>query len=163
MRNGADARSWPQDTLCIFRFASNSPIFLESERLWETARATVLLIKIGDFSEKAKTCPKHSAQLSCSLKLASKHTAQPPFCFKLARIVRKPRLVKKAVNNFRFAQKLAPNHTAQLSFCLKWATFNTKLKLVQNTVRKPAVAQNWPDVGLRNCRFAWNWPVLLGS
>ena len=30
-------------------------------------------------------------------------------------------------------------------------------------MRNPAVAQNWPDVGLRNCRFAWNWPVLLGS
>ena len=130
MRNGADARSWPQVTLCDFRVASNWPILLESERLLETARATVLLIKISDFSKKAKTCPKHRAQLSCCLKLALRHTAQPPFCLKLARIVRKPRLVKNAVHNFRFAEKLAPNHTAQPSFCLKWATFLIKLKLV---------------------------------
>ena len=59
--------------------------------------------------------------------------------------------------------KFASKHSAQLSFCLKWATFYIKLKLVQNTVRNPAVAKNWPDVGLRNCCFAWNWPVLLGS
>ena len=117
MRNGADARSWPQVTLCNFRVASNWPLLLESERLLETARETVLLIKIGDFSEKAKTSPKHRVQLSCCLKLASKHSAQ-------------------------------------LSFCLKWVTFYIKLNLVQNIVRNPAVAQNWPDVGLRNCRFA---------
>ena len=49
MRNGGDARSCPQVTLCNFRFASNWPALLESERLSETARATVLLIKIGDF------------------------------------------------------------------------------------------------------------------
>ena len=99
MRNGADAKSWPQVTLCNFRFASNWPVLLESERLLETARATVLLIKIGDFSEKAKTCPKHRAQLSCCLKLASKHSAQPPFCFKLGRIVRKLKPVRNSVHN----------------------------------------------------------------
>ena len=51
MRNGADAGSWPQVTLCNFRFASNWPVLLESERLLETARATVLLIKTGDLSK----------------------------------------------------------------------------------------------------------------
>ena len=56
--------------------------------------------------------------------------------------------------------KFASKHCAQLSF---WATFYIKLKLAQNTVRNPTVAQNWPFVGLRNCRFAWNWPVLLRS
>ena len=44
--------------------------------------------------------------------------------------------------------KFASKHSAQLSFCLKWATFYIKLKLVENTVRSPAVAQNWPAVGL---------------
>ena len=31
--------------------------------------------------------------------------------------------------------------------------------LVQNTVRNRAVAQNWPQLTLRHCRFAFNCPV----
>ena len=126
MRNGALVRNWPQVTLCNFGFPLNWPVLLESYRLWETLRATVLIIKIGDVCLKAKTCPKHRAKLSCCSKLASKHSAERSFCFKLARIVRKPKLVKNAVHNF-------------------------------------PVAQNWPQITLRESRFAWNGRHFLKS
>ena len=58
--------------------------------------------------------------------------------------------------------KFASKHSAQQSFCLKWATFYIKLKLVQNAICNRAVARNWLQVRLRNGRFPWNWPVLLG-
>ena len=32
-------------------------------------------------------------------------------------------------------------------------------ELVQNTVRNRAVARNWPQLTLRHCRFAFNYPV----
>ena len=121
--------------------------------------ATVVLLEIGDISKKAKTCPKHRAQpcccsklasthtaqlsfcfklacakhraqLFCCSKFASKHSAQPSFCLKLARIVRKPKPVKNAVHKFPFARYWPQNHSAQLSVCLKWATFLNKLQLV---------------------------------
>ena len=53
---------------------------------------------------KAKTCPKHRAKLSCCLKFPSKHSPQPTFCFKLVRIVRKPKPVQNAVQKFPVAR-----------------------------------------------------------
>ena len=41
------------------------------------------------------------------------------FCFKLARIVRKLKLVRNSVRNSFFFSKLASQHSAQLSFCLE--------------------------------------------
>ena len=133
MCNCPVAQNWRQNTLRYCRFASNWPVFLGSQNLSKTLCKTFLLLEIA---------PNHTAQLSFCLegKAWGKHCAQLSFC-----------------------STLATNHNAQLSFCLKWATFLIKLKLVQNTVRNRAVARNWPQVRLRNCPFAWNWPVLLGS
>ena len=123
VRNHAVARNWPQVRLCNCRFASNWTVLLGRKSLYETACATVLFIEIGSFCYKAKTCPKNRAQLSCCSNLASKHSTQLSFCFKLARIVRKPKPVKKAAQNFRAQRsccsKLAQNHAAELSFCFK--------------------------------------------
>ena len=133
MCNCPVAQNWRQNTLRYCRFASNWPVFLGSQNLSKTLSKTFLLLE---------SAPNHTAQLSFCLegKAWGKHCAQLSFC-----------------------STLATNHNAQLSFCLKWATFLIKLKLVQNTVRNSAVARNCSQVRLRNCRFAWNWPVLLGS
>ena len=124
VRNSAVARNWPQVRLRNCRFAPNWNVLLGTLSLWETACATVLLIELDAFCEKAKTCQKHRAQLCCCSKLASKHSAQLSFCFKLTRIVGKPKPVKNAVHNF-------------------------------------PVSLNSPQITLRNCCFASNWPLLL--
>ena len=59
--------------------------------------------------------------------------------------------------------KLAPNHTAQLSFCFKLARIVTKVKFEKNTMRIFPFARNWGQNTLRNCRFAYNWRVLLNN
>ena len=135
MRNSAVARNWPQVRLRNCRFAPNWAVLLGSLRLWETASATVLLIEIDASCEKAKTCPKHRTQLSCCWKLASKHSAHLLFCFKLTRIVGKPKPVKDAVQKLSCISNFAWNHTAQLWFCFKLVRIVSKLKLVRNSVR----------------------------
>ena len=105
---------------------------------------------------KAKSCEKHRAQYSCCSKFASKHSSQPSFCFKLARIVRKPKPVKNAVHNFPVARNWPQITLCNCRFRLKWATFLKKLKLVQNTVRNCPAARNFRQSTLRNCRFALN-------
>ena len=132
VRNPAFEQNWRDVGLRNCRFSWNWPVLLGSQNMWKTLCKTFLLLVIA---------PNHTAQLSFCLegKAWGKHRAQLSFC-----------------------SKLAPNHNAQLSFCLKWAAFLIKVKLVQNTVRNRAVAQNWPQVRLRNCRFAWNLPVLSG-
>ena len=158
MRNRAVARNWPQVTLRHCRFPCNWISLLGKWSLWETPCGTVLLIEIGAFCYKAKTSPKHRAELSCCSKLASKHSAQLSFCFKLARKVMKPKPVKNAVQNFRSQRfcclKLAPNHTTPLSFCFKLAHIVTKVKVEEETVRMFPVARNWRHNSLRSCRFA---------
>ena len=81
VRNCPVARNWRQNTLRNCRFW-HWRLLLTSENLSKTPCATVHfleicvkalcatlnLAEIGDFCEKAKNCPKHSAQLSLSLK-----------------------------------------------------------------------------------------------
>ena len=110
--------------------------------------ATVVLLQMGHFCWKAKTCPKHRAQQSCCWKLASKHSPQLLFCLKLVTFLKKLTLVQNLLRNCPVARNWRQN-TAQLSFCYRLATFVNNLKLVQNTVRK--------------CPVAWNWPLLLKS
>ena len=95
VRNCPVARIWRQNTLRNCRFPSNWRLSL--------------------------TCPENLAQLSCCLKLPSKHRAQLWFCL-----------------------KLASKHSAQLTFFLKLAAFVLKLKFVQNTVCNRPFAYNWP-------------------
>ena len=51
------------------------------------------------FPVLGETSAKERAQLHCCLKLASNHTLQLWFCFKLARIVKKVKLVQETVRN----------------------------------------------------------------
>ena len=51
------------------------------------------------FAVLGKTSAKERAELCCCLKLATNDTLQLSFCFKLARIVRKPKLVQQTVRN----------------------------------------------------------------
>ena len=139
--------------------------------------------------------------MSCFLKFASKHSAEPSFCLKLARIVRKLKVVRNSVRkNFLLeigvetlcakklklvqntvrncpvaktcgkhraqlacCSKLSSKHSAHLSFCSKLAHIVRKPKPVKNVGHNFRVARNSPQITLRNCRFASNWPVLLGS
>ena len=109
--------------------------------------ATVVLLKMGDSSYKAKTCPKHRAQPCCCSKLAPSQTAQLSFCFKLARLVRKLKLVRNFVRNSLFLKNLRQN-------TLRNCRFSWKVKLEENTVRIFPVAPNWRQNTLRNYRFA---------
>ena len=41
--------------------------------------------------------------------------------------------------------------------------FDVLNKTCKTSVHNPAVARNWTRIALRNCRFASNWPVIIGS
>ena len=73
-----------------------------TEDQWERGLATFNLPKLIcvvnniqeiRFAVLDKTCKKQRAQPCCCSKLASNHSAQLSFCFKLARIVWKVKLV----------------------------------------------------------------------
>ena len=127
------------------------------------------------FAVSDKSCGKSSVHLWFCLKLASKRYAQLWFCLKCAPFVKKRqkklKLFKAVVDKTCKRQrarpccclKLAPNHTAQLSFCFKLARIVTKVKFEKNTMRIFPVARNWGQNTLRNCRFAYNWRVLLNN
>ena len=51
------------------------------------------------FAVLGESSAKERAQLYCCLKLAPNHTWQLSFCFKLARIVKKVKLVQETVRN----------------------------------------------------------------
>ena len=51
------------------------------------------------FAVLGKTSAKERPQLYCCFKLAPNHTLQLLFCFKLARIVKKVKLVQETVSN----------------------------------------------------------------
>ena len=84
-----------------------------TKSLWERGLATVNLNKLVcvvnniqeiQFAVLDKPCKKQSAQPCCCSKLARNHTAQLSFCFKLARIIRKQKLVKNTVRNWPVAK-----------------------------------------------------------
>ena len=56
------------------------------------------------FAVVDKTCGKQRVQLCCCSKLAPNHTPQLSFCFKLARIVKKLKLVPSTLRNCPVAQ-----------------------------------------------------------
>ena len=103
--------------------------------------ATLVFLQIGPYCRQAKACEKRQAQLLCCSKFASSETSQLSFCSKLGRIVRKLQPVGDCVRNCPVKN----------------------LTLVQNTVRNSPVNHNLRQNTLRNCRFAWNGPVLLGN
>ena len=143
----------------------------------QTLCATVVLLQIGPFCKEAKACEKRRAQLSCCSKFAPSQTAQLSFCSKLGRIVRKLKPVGDCVRNcpvnsnwclflkknkrcanhlaqLSCCSKFASKHSAQLSFCFKLARILRKPKRVKNAVHNFPVARNWPQITLRNSRFA---------
>ena len=95
VRNCPAAQNWGQNTLPNCPFASNKPVLLGSQRLW-----------------------KGRAQLSCISKFAPNYTAQLLFSFKLARILRKLKLVRNSVRNSFLARNWRQNTLR--NFCFAW-------------------------------------------
>ena len=116
--------------------------FNKNGKLCKTKCSTVKSIKLGC----ARTCPKHLAQPCCRSKLASTHTAPLSFCFQLPCAKHRAQL--------SCCSKFASKHSAQPSFCLKLARIVRMPKPVKNAVHNFPVARNWPQITLRNCRFA---------
>ena len=137
--------------------------------LWSIISKEILLAVFD------KSCGKNSVQLWFCLKLASKRYVQLWFCLRCAPFVNNRRktlkLCKAVLDKTCKKQraqpcccsKLAPNHTAQLSFCFKLAHIVRNPNLLKNAVHNFPVARNWPQITLRNCRFAWNGRHLLKS
>ena len=94
--------------------------------------ATLNLLEIGDVCDKAKNCPKLSAQLSLFLKSATFNKML--------------NLVQITVRNYPFARINIQSYSI---CCL--------LQIGENTLRNGAVAWNWLHITPRNCCFAWNW------
>ena len=113
-----------------------------------------------DFCLKAKTCPKHRAQLSCRSKFASKHSAQLSFYLNLATFFKRLELLLNNLRN-RPVAWLASKHSTKLSSFLNLGNFYKRLKLVQKTLRNCPVAWNWRQNTLRNFRFAWALRLLI--
>ena len=125
-----------------------------TEGLWERGLATFNLPKLVcvvnniqeiRFAVLDKTCKKQRSQPYCCSKLASNHSGQLLFCFKLARIVRNVKLVWNTVRNCPVARNWRQNTLRNCLFVRNWLL----LLRSQNLSKTPCATLLLLEIGVK--------------
>ena len=102
--------------------------------------ATVVLLQIGPYCSEGKACVKLRAQLSCCSKLASKHSAQLSFSWKLATFV------EKSNGQFQATALLRTVFWTNFSFLTKVANFKQNVSCAEGFEQQESCARCFKQV-----------------